>query len=321
MSRENDEYQSLMQQKRYREAAQFAEDTSARLPGQSSFWQTRQAHACNRNRDFGSALEVARKVLALDASQPYAVIAAADALAGMEKYDEALSYYRETVHHDRLGTGSRIGVLKCLLGMKRWHEALSHLEERELPDEEHQRYKAKALAGMGRIEEAAELCRRWLQQNPHSPGALWELSKLEVEIDGMDAVLGKMSRMARIPSLPPVYGEIYASLCRRAGKPELALAQYEKLEATGSRRTIQRQKAFTLAKSGQEREAVELIEELLRSDPRDVFLHSSYGAACERIGELERAINFYQSLLGLHPEQKSLYGKINRLRGKLEKGL
>ena len=34
------------------------------------------------------------------------------------------------------------------------------------------------------------------------------------------------------------------------------------------------------------KKAVEIIEELLRVDPKDVYLHSSYGAACTRIGEL-----------------------------------
>jgi len=49
-----------------------------------------------------------------------------------------------------------------------------------------------------------------------------------------------------------------------------------------------------------------------------VYLHSSYAAACKRMGETERAINFYTTLLGLHPEAKGLYGRIRTLRRKLE---
>jgi len=124
--------------------------------------------------------------------------------------------------------------------------------------------------------------------------------------------------MIRIPSIPRVYREIYASLCRRAGKPEDALQEYEKLESGGVDPKIQRQQAFTLAKSGREKEALPLLEESLRADPNDKYLHASYKAACGRIGEVERAVNFYQALLGQHPGVKSLYGHIRRMQGKLE---
>ncbi len=85
---------------------------------------------------------------------------------------------------------------------------------------------------------------------------------------------------------------------------------------TGNR--PQRNQAFLLARTGREREAIPLMEELLSLDPRDVYLHSSYAAACSRVREVERAIEFYVRLMGKFPQEKGLYGRINRLKKKLE---
>jgi tetratricopeptide (TPR) repeat protein len=195
---------------------------------------------------------------------------------------------------------------------------ISLLAEWALPEDESAPWKVKALAGLGRREEAIAECTRWLERVPNHPPALWALADLEVERDGPASVIERMERALRIPSLPPVYREIYASLCRKAGRPEAALKEYEKLEAQGAGLRVQKRQAFLLAKSGRESEALPLLEELLRAEPADMYLHASYGAACTRMGEIERAINFYTTLLGTHPEAKGLYGRIRALRRKLE---
>ena len=152
---------------------------------------------------------------------------------------------------------------------------------------------------------------------PDHPPALWELSELEVAADGLETVRARYERLARIPTLPPVYREIYASLCRRAGLPELALKEYQKIGDAGEGTRVQKKQAFLMAKTGREQEAIPLLEELLTLDPKDIYLHSSYGAACARVNQIERAIEFYIRLMGTHPEEKGLYGRINRLKKKL----
>jgi tetratricopeptide (TPR) repeat protein len=82
---------------------------------------------------------------------------------------------------------------------------------------------------------------------------------------------------------------------------------------------VQKKQVFTMAKSGRENEAIPLLEEFLRDEPEDIYLNSSYIAACKRIGEAERAINFYQKLLSLFPDTKTLYGRIRTLYKHLEK--
>jgi tetratricopeptide (TPR) repeat protein len=210
------------------------------------------------------------------------------------------------------------GERECLAGLQRWELILERLAGWNLPEEQSLPWRVKALSALGRNEEALESCRRWLELRPHYSPALWEASELETRVSGLEAAVEKAGRLARIPSLPQVYREIYASLCRRAGKPEEAVKAYETIGAEGEQSRIQKKKAFTLAKSGREQEALTLLEELLKSEPADRYLHSSYAAACRRIGELERAINFYNRLLTVHPEERSLYGRIKGLQRKLE---
>jgi tetratricopeptide (TPR) repeat protein len=320
MSEEFEEFQKLSRQKRYRDAAALAERQSMRGTSPDPFWMTQQAVALLRAGDAERALAVSRKALAANPSDPYAVVSAADSLFALDKSEEALVLYLEVQRHPKLSPRARKGVLECLARLKRWEEALSRLTEWALPEEEGAPWKVKILAGLGRREEALAECHRWLERAPEHPPVLWALTELEVERDGMEAVLERLGRTVRIPSIPQVYREIYASLCRRAGRPEAALAEYEKLGAQGGGSRVQKRQAFLLAKSGKEREAIPLLEELLRAEPADMYLHSSYEAACRRIGETERAINFYSLLLGQHPEAKSLHGRIRRLRGSLEKG-
>jgi Flp pilus assembly protein TadD len=146
---------------------------------------------------------------------------------------------------------------------------------------------------------------------------LWLTAEIEISCDGLDAVRERMGRMAKIPSKPPVYAEIYASLCRRAGIGDAAVEQYEKLQTRGDASRAIRQKAFILAKSGRENEAIGLMEELLRADLKDHFLHSAYGAACGRAGELDRAKSFYRELMDANPAEKGLYGRIRAIDKKI----
>jgi tetratricopeptide (TPR) repeat protein len=314
-----DEFRQLLQQKRFRDAVHLAERQILQSPSPDAFWLTQQALALLRTEDYGPALESARKALAAEPSNQYAVVTAADALLGLQKHEEALACYQECLGSPRLAARARKGVLDSLSRLKRWEEMLARLAEWAPPEEESAAWKVKALAGLKRTEEAIAECRAWLAKMPDHPPALWALTELEVERDGLEPVLERIGRMVRIPSLPPVYREMYASLCRRAGRPEEALKEYEKLEAQGAGSRASRQQAFLLAKTGKEREAIPLLEELLRADPRDMYLHSSYEAACRRVGEPERAINFYQTLLSLHPEAKGLYGRIKALHRALER--
>lgn len=312
-----EEYRRISARGDHLEAARYAEQQIEGGEGSREFWLTQKARSLNDAGEHSSALDAGERALSLSPGNPFAIAATADALLGLHRYDEALGRYEEILSVDRLTARARKGVLECLSAQKRWESILNRLSAWRLPPEHHFPWSVKALAGLGRTEEALEECRRWLKLQPHHRTALWESTELEVRLNGLDSVLEKAGRFARIPSLPQVYREIYASLCRRAGRPEDAISTYENIGAEGEQGRIQKKKAFTLAKSGHESEALPMFEELLKREPSDRYLNAAYIAACGRIGELDRALNFYNSLLTLHPGEGSIYGRIKRVKSKM----
>ena len=310
------EFSALVGSRKYRQAAELAERELEKGEGASAFWLTCRASALNRASDYEQAFADSRRALAIEPSNPYAILCAADALRGLQRPQEALGHYREIATHAKVGGRARAGIFESLAVLGRWQELLDSLAA--APAEVRRPWRVKALHAQGKTEEAMSECRQWLAARPDHPPALWELSELEVASDGLETVRTRYERLARIKTLPPIYREIYASLCRRAGLPELALEEYQKIGGTGEGTRVQKKQAFLMAKTGREQEAIPLLEELLTLDPKDIYLHSSYGAACARVNQIERAIEFYIRLMGIHPEEKGLYGRINRLKKKLE---
>jgi tetratricopeptide (TPR) repeat protein len=289
-----------------------------RQGGGSEFWLTQQAIALTLARQYRGAIEAADQALALAPLNIYALLARADARRGAGEFEPALADYEEAARRDDPRTAARAiaGQLECLAALKRWERVLELLPagNERVPV---WRWRVRALRGLGRDAAALAACEEWLRASPDLPDALWQLTELEIARDGLEPVLERLGRLARIPSRPPIYGEIYASLCRRAGRAEAAVKTYAKLAAAAPDPRVLRQQAFALAKSGAEARAIPMMEELLRLKPDDMYLHSAYGAACDRAGRLEQALRFYEELLRLFPDQKGLYGRIKRIGRKL----
>ncbi len=308
-------FSELMTGGRYRDAVAVADGELAQGESPRAFWLTRKASALNRASDYEQALGASRDALSIEPSNPYAILCAAEALLGLQRPEEAMSHFREIADHEKVGGRARAGLFESMSRLGRWEALLDALSA--APEDERAQWRVKALHALGKIDDAMSECRRWLAERPDHPPALWELVELEIAADGLETVRTRYERLARIPTLPPVYHEIYASLCRRAGLPELALKEYEKIGTARPGTHVQKKQAFLLAKTGREMEAIPLLEELLTLEPRDVYLHSSYGAACARVNQIERAIEFYLRLMGTHPEEKGLYGRITRLKKRL----
>jgi tetratricopeptide (TPR) repeat protein len=308
------DYTELMKRRAFVDAAAFAESRSLEPGENAAFWLTQQARAHLRGGQPEKAYECGNRAVQAAPGNMYALLAKAEASMRLYRYTEALEDYAGLLNTPSVKERARRSMLECIaLSTKDWSRILSLIVEWDMPREDAFRWRVKALAGLKRNEEAVAVCREWLEVSPDNPAALWELTELEIERDGLEEVSRRMGRMAKIPSRPPVYAEIYASLCKRAGNIDAALNQYSKLARSGDTHSI-RKKAFALAKSGGEREATPLMEELLRLNPKDMYVHKSYIAACQRIGETERAVKFYNLLLAEHPEEISLHGRIKAIR-------
>ncbi len=314
-----DQFKSLMREKKYHEAIDLAEREAYGGSTPNGFWLNQQALAFIRAGDYPSAVEVCDKALILQPDNPYSLIFRSDALLKLNDVKRALTGYEEALRNPKVADRARSGVLHCLVELREWERVLSDLAGWDVPDQQVYSYRVKALMGLGRNDEAMEVCQEWLKESPDNKVALWHLVELEVARDGLEPVRLKYERMAKIPSRPPVYGEIHASLCKRAGKMDKALGQYDKLQVKTADPSIVRRKVFALAKSGHELEAIPMLEEMLRAQPDDFYLHSSYQGACRRSKNLERAWRFYHELHAMHPDNKSLFGRIRRVKKDMEK--
>lgn len=319
MSQEYDQFRELLKNGRFLEASRLAEFQYHQGNPNNPFWLTRQAAALSRAGEYQPALDVANKAILLKPTNPYAILAMAEALHGLNRIKEALSYYEGIETDPKLSSYARKGILDCLAVLKDWDQILQRIGLWELPADVGYRWKIKALEGQHRLQEAIAVCRDWLDISPDNAQGLWALTELEIKRDGLESVLSRMGKIAKIPSRPPIYKEIYASLCRRAGKPALAVKQYEKLARMEANPKIHRKQAFALAKSSREQEAIPMMEELLRLDPKDFYIHTAYIPACGRAGQLNRALRFYEELLASYPEEKPLYGRIRKVEKLLQR--
>ncbi len=311
------EFQDLLSRGDCKGAIALAERESLQSRNRNGFWPTQLARAFQQDRQYARAREAAERALEEAPQNAYALLARADALHAEKRFRDALADYEEVLGLDESRTRGRAvqGALRCLAALEAWQRIRDKLPE-WLSGPAALEWQARALAGLGRRDDALAACHAWLTDQPDHPPALWLLTELEIERDGLEAVLGRMSRLARIPSRPDIYREIAASLCRRAGRTDDALDQYAKLAAKRPHPRVTRKQAFTLAKSGRETEAIPLMEELLRLDPADHYVHAAYGAACGRADELDRAEAFYRELIAAHPEHKPLHGRLRKIRNR-----
>lgn len=308
------EFSALMGRDRFAEATMFAERQSVAAGEKDGFWLTQLSLALRESGRFREAFEAADRACALSPGGTWPLLARAEALLKQGAYDAALADFQAAQSDDRTVLRARKGQLKCLAQAKSWDRMLSLLAQWELPLGEVHYWRVKALMGQGLLKEAESECREWLNKSPDSPKALWKSVELQMATDGIEPVRVKMGRLAKIPGKPAIYGEIYASLCKRTGNMEDAAGQYEKLLKMKNSPALLRKQAFALAKTGQENLAVPLMEELLRVSPADMYLNAAYLPACKRLGDIGRALTFYNELIASHPEYPTLFGCLKRVQ-------
>lgn len=313
------QYKSLLQAHNYSAAFETAQRETLKNPEQMVFWMNQQAIALNYAGNFKSALEILEKALSIDPHNLWSLLYCSDIRLKSGDAKNALNGYEEVLRDEKLATRAQKGILECLVHLREWYRILDYVLQWNIAPIENYRFRIQALVGLSRTEEAFSLCNEWLQSSPDNKAALWLLVKLEIARDGLETVCLKYERLAKIPSKPPVYGEIYAYLCKKTGRMDKAIGQYQKLQTRIQNPGILRKKAFALAKSGHELEAIPLLEELLRESPADKYLHASYSAACNRISNLERAWKFYHELFSLNPDDMRLLGRIKNIKNQLEK--
>lgn len=307
------EFQAAMRRRDWGAAIALAERLLAEADGGQAFWLTQLARARRGAGRLKEAVAAADEAVALAPGDGYAYLARGDALRDNGQTDDAIADYRMACRDRRTRAWGLRGGLSCLQAKEDWVAILKVAADPDLPENEQILWRARGLAGTNNLPAAEEACREGLGLFPDDPPLLWELTELDVRTQGLENTLCRFRRMAKIPSRPAVYGKIYAALCRRAGRGEEELKQYELLAEKMPDVGLLRRKAFSLARNGHEAEAIPLLEELLRENPQDTYIHNAYAGACRRIGQLDRAREFYPGLIRLHPHVGPLYGRLKRL--------
>jgi predicted Zn-dependent protease len=313
------EFSLLMKKKAFSEATDFAARRSQESGERSEFWLTQLSSALRDAGRVDDALQAADKACALSSRNGWALIARGEALFKKGDIEGAIQSFQEAAFDARAASRARKGVLTCLVQKKAWERILSLLAQYTMAPAEAFSWRVKALMALRRNDEAEQACDELLAAEPDHPAALWKKTELQVTHEGIDPVRQRFSRLSRIPDKPPVYAEIHAWLCKKSGNIEGAAEQYEKMSRGAANPSVLRKQAFALSKSGHEDRAIPLMEELLRLDPDDMYLHAAYLPACTRLGDCDRAWKFYHELLALHPQSKGLYGRLKRVQAAIEK--
>jgi len=315
------QFKDLLRRRAWDDAVSLARrEADSGGPGEA-FWYTQQAVALNRKKSWNEAQAAAEKSLTLKPHNPWALLALGDALLGRRRLKEAIEVLEEAAadRDERAAQRARERLCEALARTKQWERLRSCAAGGQLPPSRRIRFQAMAASGLGHHREAVGLCREALSGEPDNKEILWLMTEAEIAIEGLEPVRVRMGRLARIPSRPPIYGRIYASLCRRAGVHDDAIRQYESLRTREGGADATQKKAFLLAKSGKEKEAIPLLEELIRSDIANFVQHNAYIGACARAAELHRAEAFYTELQSLHPEHRPLYGRLRDVRKRMER--
>lgn len=308
------EFQHLLKNKEYQSALIIAKNESLKCNDKNDFWLTQIAITYFNSSEFQKSLKYSELALKFAKKNIYPLLIRAESLYFLKLYDSALEAYKESIILDQNSSRAKIGILNCLAAKKDWEMLITENNRFDLDIHKKYGYKIKALLGLKKIEEGISVCHEWLKISPDDKSALWHLTKFEIQKFGLDATREKMGKIAKIPSKPLIYSEIYATLCKQSGLTEVAIAQFNKISSKLTSNSVIRQKAFILAKSNKEAEALPLMEELLRIDPDDMYVHSAYMAAAKRMNYVETAWNFYNNLISKFPDNKKLYGKLKAMQ-------
>ncbi len=313
------QFRYLLNQGRGREAAEYADRAYLQGNPDNPFWLNMKTIALIRAGQYAEAVSVSKQAFARQPNNPYCIRALGDALKAAGGHEDAAGCYEALLPSLKFSDYAKEAILDCLLKTAQWDRITEYIAAWRLPRPVQLEWKTKILSRRNKLPEAIETCAEWLKLRPDDPKALWALMDLEIQRDGLEYVLHKMERISKIPSRPPIYKEIYASLLRRAGREGRAVKAYEDLSGYCADPRILKKQAFSLARSGNESEAIPLLEELLAREPEDIYLNASYGAALKRTGRLQRGLEFYSRLIAGNPHALKINDHVRKIKNMLNR--
>ena len=190
---------------------------------------------------------------------------------------------------------------------------------------------------LGSYEKAASLYSQVLKEDPRNDAAAYELSRVYDNLERYDEALDQVNTAIRIESNNPWYYimkadllekledysgaiEVYEHLSHtypqenyyffhltdllvKTNQPERALVVLDQLEShAGLLPEIVDYKAEILNSLGRYDETIAQLEKLVALYPESVLFLHDLAAACERAGQHEQALEYYNRILEINPE-------------------
>jgi len=232
------------------------------------------------------------------------------------------------------------GVLGKKQKSARYAEALLDLLPEGTPDEEARQWYTAArihLANLygelGREEEAEELLRKALENDPHNPMACFFLAKLLMKRSAYHEALTVLEplrdRPLEVLQVPyPLetvrfYIHLWLGNCYEAlGEREKALGEYA-LASEVNPRWAERGAEIGefYLRQGETERALKVLERALEEDPLNPSILSNLAVAYKRKGDVQKAEEFFRRALELEPEHFDALANLGHLlllNGKLE---
>ena len=198
------------------------------------------------------------------------MLGAADAYAGVGRYDESRRFFEQAVNRRPDSTSTRIRMGQMLLN-------------------------AGSLdAARSRFIEAAEI-------RPSSVDALAGLTQVEINAGNIGKAEGYLQRIRRLEGSEAVAALMAARIAGAKGDADSQLSAYAHLHQLHPTRKNSAIYLRLLAGAGQVGKAIEVAENWLAVDPGAQEVRFLLGALCEQIGDTRQAIAVYGEHLERHP--------------------
>lgn len=211
---------------------------------------------------------------------------------------------------------------ECLLRLKRYEEALALW--RSLNRDDRDPYilggLARALEGLGELDQARNLYRAIQEIRPDDSFARNRLMKLELNRKHPEAAEREVQRILDIPSRQNDAFTLtaHAEQLKRLKRFAEAADVYEKLVGSASmpeRSHYLRALAFSLYRADRLEKAFPIFLELFEGDPTDPYLRTTLISIGRRLKQESRLAEFFFALARKDPANRFLFGVARKLKG------
>jgi len=296
---------ALIQLHRYEQALDSLDRAEALRPNYGEA-QSNRSLVLNLLGRHEEALRAAQRALALLPGRPTVKRHLADALAGLKRFRAALPLYDEAIRADPNDGNAYQGRAYVLLELKEPGRALSNIE-RALDLLGESTYllskQARALAAVGRTDEANAALDRALARDSSAVGGLRELLNALFELQRWDDALFTSDRVLALQADDADAHLNSGILLLRSGRLHEAEDRFRSAvrlrpQLVGAHNNL----GLLLKDSGRLMEAEGCFREALRISPGFAAAYNNLSGICQSLGRLAEAETCLRRAVELEPE-------------------